>query len=113
MEQLSRRADALLLEDFDIKRDAELTPEKIVGVRINRIYTRIAQIRKNPLQKEQLLILINVLDQISDEQIIEPTYVPMTVKDISQCFSTQLKRLPKSTFIEMQADFVGEQRNSM
>ena len=37
MEQLSRRTDALLLEDFDINRDAEITPEKIVGVRTNRI----------------------------------------------------------------------------
>lgn len=106
MEQLSRRADALLLEDFDINRDAEITPEKIVGVRTNRIYTRIAQIHKNPLQKEQLLILISVLDRVCDEQIIEPIYVPMTVKDISRCFSTQLKKLPKSTFIEMQADSV-------
>ena len=111
MEQLSRRTDALLLEDFDINRDAEITPEKIVGV--NRIYTRIAQIHKNPLQKEQLLILISALDRICDEQIIEPIYVPMTVKDISRCFSTQLKKLPKSTFIEMQADSVGEPQEVM
>ena len=51
MEQLSRRADALLLEDFDINRDAEITPEKIVGVRTNRIYTRIAQIHKNETRR--------------------------------------------------------------
>lgn len=113
MGQLSRRADALLLEDFDIKRDAEKTPEKMVGVRTNRIYTRIAQIHKNPSKKKELLILINVLNQVSDEQLIEPVYIPMKVKDISQCFRAQLKSLPKSTFIEMQADFVGNQEDSI
>ena len=106
MPQLSRRADALLLEDFDIMRDAKETPEKVVGVRINRIYTRIAQIYKNPSKSEELLILMNVIEQASNSQSIEPVYVPMKTKDISQCFKNQLKKLPKSTFIEIQGDIV-------
>jgi hypothetical protein len=97
----TRRTDALLLEDFDIKRDAKEMPDKMIGVRTNYIYMQIARIRESPKRRDDLLILITTLENSCDGKEFEPTYIPMTVKDIAKCFEPKLKKFPKSTFIEI------------
>lgn len=70
--------------------------ECLILVNVNRIYWKYAIL----LQKEidsKYLILEKVIQSIEDEKI---RYIPMTAKDILDCFSDDGPNLPKCTFVE-------------
>jgi len=101
MNSLSRRSDALFSEDFDITRDAKTMPDKLVGVRVNQIYAQIAKMCGKEEYRKELLHLVNILEESAEKYSGEPIYIPMKVGDIEKCFGKQLKRLPKTTFLEL------------
>lgn len=101
MTSFSRRADTLFPEDFDISRDAKSMPDKLVGVKVNQIYAQIAKMSGKEQYKHELLYLIRVLEESAKNNDVEPIYIPMKVSDVEKCFGKQLKKLPKTTFLEL------------
>lgn len=101
MPSISRRVDSLFAEDFDITRDAKEDPDKMVGVKVNQIYSQIAKICGKGAYRRELLDLVNVLEESAEKYNGEPIYVPMKVRDVERCFGKQIKKLPKTTFLEL------------
>lgn len=98
-----RTSDALLLEGFDIKKLSKLYPYKEIGVNTNRIYIQIAKFSHNSQKRKELLILKKTLSKIDNEEnnYIDPKYASMTLCEVMQCFGTYLKKMPKTTFIQL------------
>lgn len=96
-----RRVDALLIEDFDIKRDIKNDPGKMVGVRTSQIYAQIAKMRLSSGRKAEMQILITAIDAASSSLNVEPTYIPMTIANVEKCFRRSLKLLAPTTFVEL------------
>ena len=94
--------DALLLEDFDIKNMNKWCPKRKIGVSVSQIYIQIAKFSGNTKRKKELLMLSKAISGFDlQEYEVEPRYVLMEVKDVEQCFKKSLKKLPKSTFINI------------
>lgn len=96
-------SNALILEDFDIIHLLEWYPNKYIGVSVNIIYAQIALFSGKKTKVEELQILREAISIVNGyEVMIEPKYVPMRVYEVGRCFDNKaLKRLPKSTFINV------------
>lgn len=101
MEGRQRIYDAIILEDFDIIELNNYCPEQEVGVSVSSIHVQIARISNNPIYKTEIQILLNALLNNSSKKNSNSRYVLMQIKDIMQCFGNNLKKLPKSTFIQV------------
>lgn len=101
MNKKPRRVDALLIEDFDIRRDVKSDPEKMVGVRTSQIYAQIAKMGLSSRRKSEVEILIATIDAASSSLDVEPTYIPMTIANVEKCFRNSLKLLAPTTFVEL------------
>lgn len=101
MESRQRIYDALILEDFDIVELYKYCPEQEVGVSVSSIYVQMARISNNPIYKAETQILLNALLNYRSKKNSNSRYVMMQIKDIMQCFGKNLKKLPKSTFIQV------------
>lgn len=93
--------DALILEDFDIVELYKYCPEQEVGVSVSSIYIQIAKFNNNPIYNTETQLLLNALLQYGGKKSNNSRYVMMQIKDIMQCFGKNLKKLPKSTFIQL------------
>ena len=93
--------DALILEDFDIVELYKYCPEQEVGVSVSSIYIQIAKFNNNPIYNTETQLLLNALLRYNGKKSNNSRYVMMQIKDIMQCFGKNLKKLPKSTFIQI------------
>ena len=101
MERKKRIYDALILEDFDIVDLYKYCPEQEVGVSVSSIYVQIAKYSNNPIYITETQILLNALLNCRSKKNSNSRYAMMQIKDIMQCFGKSLKKLPKSTFIQI------------
>lgn len=97
-------SNSLQLEDFDIVNMNKWFPEMPIGVSVSQIYTQIAKYTGNVNKKQELQILSRCLSGFdTEEYMLEPKYVIMSVNEVDRCFGKQLKKLPKKTFINIKS----------
>lgn len=94
--------DAFVLESCDIRGLSKSNPEKKIGVNVSSIYVQIAKFSNNPLRSEEICLLKKSLKGISDDKHVDARYVFMQVEDVMKCFDKSLKKLPKSTFLQLE-----------
>ena len=84
-------------------------PEKIIGVKSNRIYAQIAKTGRDPglyKNRQQLIKIIKAAKKSRGlnktiKFLPEPAYILMTVKDVTSCFGKDLRKMPETSFIDI------------